>query len=158
MSPGLGEMAPLGNRDTEVSAEPEPTGRSALRMWWGRRRFRYIVSGMSMSSLEPDDVRAAAELHRELDPEYRDALVESFLDRVGKEIDAQVDRRLAAQPAPQPRTMALAIVSVAVGIPLTGIIMSLSDSGQLAELAVIWVMIAVINVAYALGHRLPPRR
>jgi hypothetical protein len=123
-----------------------------------RLQIRYIVSAVSTSSLEPDDVRAAAELHREIDPEYRDAVVESFLDRVGKEIDARVDRRLAAQPAPQPRTMALAIVSVALGIPLTGMIMSLSQSGQLAELAVVWVMIAVINVAYALGHRLPPPR
>ena len=113
---------------------------------------------MSTSSLEPDDVRAAAELHRELGPEYRDAVVESFLDRVGKEIDARVDRRLAEQPRPQPRTTALAIMSLAVGIPLTAIITSLSQSGQLAELAVVWVMIAVINVAYALGHRLPPPR
>jgi len=111
-----------------------------------------------MSSLEPDDVRAAAELHREIDPEYRDAVIESFLDRVGKEIDVRVDRRLAEQPRPQPRTTALAIMSLAVGIPLTAIITSLSQSGQLAELAVVWVMIAVINVAYALGHRLPPPR
>jgi hypothetical protein len=111
---------------------------------------------VSTSSLEPEEIRAAAELHRELGPEYRDAVVESFLDRVDKEIDARVDRRLAAQPRPQPRAMALAIVSVAVGIPLTGMILSLSHSGQLAELAVVWVMIAVINVAYAVGHRLPP--
>jgi hypothetical protein len=113
---------------------------------------------VSTSSLEPDDVRAAAELHRELGPEYRDAVVESFLDRVGKEIDTRVDRRLAAQPRPQPRTTALAIVSLAVGVPLTAIITSLSNSGAMVELAVVWVAIAVINVAYALGHRLPPPR
>jgi hypothetical protein len=114
---------------------------------------------MSTSSLEPDEVRAAAELHRELEPEYRDAVVESFVDRVGKEIDARVDRRLAAQPRPQPRTTALAVVSVVLGIPLTAIVTSLSKSGdQLAELAIIWLAIAVINVAYALGHRLPPPR
>jgi hypothetical protein len=112
---------------------------------------------MSTPSLQPDEVRAAAELHRELEPEYRDAVVESFLDRVGKEIDARVDRRLAAaQPRPQPRTMALAIVSLALGIPLTAIITSLSNSGAMVELAVVWVAIVVINVAYALGHRLPP--
>jgi len=111
---------------------------------------------MSSSSLEPDEVRAAAELHRELEPEYRDAVVESFLDRVGKEIDARVDQRLAAQPRPQPRTIALAVVSVALGIPLTAIIMSLSKSGQLAELAIVWLAIALMNVAYALGHRMPP--
>jgi hypothetical protein len=114
---------------------------------------------MSTSSLEPDEVRAAAELHRELEPEYRDAVVESFVDRVGKEIDARVDQRLAALPRPQPRTTALAIVSVVLGIPLTAIVTSLSKSGdQLAELAIIWLAIAVINVAYALGHRLPPPR
>lgn len=114
---------------------------------------------MSTSSLEPDEVRAAAELHRELEPEYRDAVVESFVDRVGKEIDARVDQRLAALPRPQARTTALAIVSVVLGIPLTAIVTSLSKSGdQLAELAIIWLAIAVINVAYALGHRLPPPR
>lgn len=125
----------------------------------GGRAFRYIVSAMSTSSLEPDEVRAAAELHRELEPEYRDAVVESFVDRVGKEIDARVDQRLAAQPRPQPRTTALAIVSVVLGIPLTAIVTSLSKSGdQLAELAIVWLAIAAINVAYALGHRLPPPR
>ena len=116
---------------------------------------------MSTPSLEPNEVRAAAELHQELGPEYRDAVVESFLDRVGNEIDARVDRRLAAQPRPQPqpRTMALAIVSVVLGIPLTAIVTSLSKSGdQLAELAIVWLAIALINVAYALGHRLPPRQ
>ena len=117
------------------------------------------MSAVGTSSLEPDEVRAAAELHHELGPEYRDAVVESFLDRMGKEIDARVDQRLAAaQPRPQPRTMALAIVSLALGIPLTAIITSLSNTGVSFELAVVWVAIAVINVAYALGHRFPPRR
>src|SRR5215467_3127566 len=86
-----------------------PAGMFARESW--RAQFRYIVSAMSTSSLEPNEVRAAAELHRELDPEYRDAVVESFLDRVGKEIDARVDRRLAAAQ-PRPRTNALAIVSI----------------------------------------------
>jgi len=143
-------------------AAPSPWCRRAgmfARESW-RAQFRYIVSAMSTSSLEPNEVRAAAELHRELDPEYRDAVVESFLDRVGKEIDARVDRRLAAQPQPQPqpRTMALAIASIALGIPLTAIISSLSEGAQFPELAIIWLAIAVINVAYALGHRLPPRQ
>lgn len=114
---------------------------------------------MSTSSLEPDEVRAAAELHRELEPEYRDAVVESFLDRMGKEIDARVDQRLAAaQPRHRPMALVLAIVSLGVGIPLTAIISSMSDGGQLAELAIVWAAIAVINVAYSLGYRRPPRQ
>jgi hypothetical protein len=116
---------------------------------------------MSASSLEPDEVRAAAELHRELEPEYRDAVVESFVDRVGKEIDARVDQRLAAaQPLQQhrPAALVLAIVSLGVGIPLTAIISSMSHGGEFAELAIVWLAIAVINVAYALGYRTPRQR
>jgi len=114
---------------------------------------------MSTSSLEPDEIRAAAELHRELDPEYRDAVLESFVDRLGKEIDARVDKRLAAaQPQHRPTALVLAIVSLGVGIPLTAIITAMSSGAQFAELAIVWLAIALINVAYTLGHRMPPPR
>jgi hypothetical protein len=118
---------------------------------------------MSTSPLGPDDVRAAAELHRELEPEYRDAVVESFLDRVGKEIDARVDQRLAAaQPQPQPQhrpqTLVLAISSIALGIPLTAIISAMGHGNAATELVFVWLAIALINVTYMLGHRIPPPR
>src|SRR6266487_5097160 len=58
------------------------------------------------SPLSAGELRAAAETHGELPSEYRDAVLESFVDRVGREIDARVDARLAqaaARPvAPQP--------------------------------------------------------
>ena len=115
------------------------------------------------SSLTPDEIRAAAETHRELGPDYRDAVVESFIERVGREIDARVDSRMAAaqqypvKPARQPRQMSLAITSIALGIPLSGITLGLSSGAQLAGLAVVWIAIAVINVAYALTSRSPRR-
>jgi hypothetical protein len=127
----------------------------------------------STSSLGPDEVQAAAEVHAELGPEYRDAVLESFLDRVNKEIDARVDQRLAAAqqppppvPAPQPPAPAsrelsawLPIVSIALGIPITAIVIKLGQvSSQTTELVWVWIAIAVINVAYALGHRRPPSR
>jgi hypothetical protein len=56
---------------------------------------------MGTSPLSPDDIRAAADAHRELGPEYSDAVVASFLDRVNQEIAARVDERLAAT---RPRT------------------------------------------------------
>ena len=62
---------------------------------------------MNSSSLTPEEVRAAAEVHDELGPNYRDAVIESFLEKVGREIDARVDERVGrsapqAQRQPQP--------------------------------------------------------
>ena len=57
-------------------------------------------AGVNMPSLSPDEIRAAAETHRDLGPEYQSAVIESFLDRVGREIDARVDARLAAAQLP----------------------------------------------------------
>ena len=124
--------------------------------------MRYILL-VSSTSLTPDEVRAAAETHRELGPDYQAAVIESFLDKVGREIDARVDARLAvAQPgirAPrQPSRggpLALAIVSLGVGVPLTGI--TEGTHAGIVALAIIWAAIAVINVAYSLSASLPNR-
>jgi hypothetical protein len=131
---------------------------------------------VSTPSLGPDDVRAAAEVHAELGPDYRDAVLQSFLERVNKEIDTRVDQRLAAAqqpeppapapPAPQPLSPGsrqlsawLPIVSIALGIPITAIIFKMGQvSSQTTELVWVWIAIAVINVAYVLGHRRPPSR
>lgn len=112
------------------------------------------------SSLTPDEIRAAAETHRELGPDYQSAVIESFLDKVGREIDARVDARVAlartdpAQPPARPSrsggrgsVLALAIVSMSLGIPLTAIVTT--AGGGIAALVVIWAAIAVINVAYS---------
>ena len=128
------------------------------------------------SPLSAAEVRAAAETHEELGPEYRDAVLDSFVDRVGREIDARVDARLAqtaAQPLaaqrmaapPAPRTpkpfsvMALALGSIALGIPLTAIVVAAGKQPVgFAGLLVIWVAIAVINLGYAAKMRPPENR
>lgn len=120
-------------------------------------------------------------MHSELGPDYRDHVVESFLDKVGREIDARVDARLngarpqqyhqyppqqqyAPQPAPQQQvarpardhTFALAIISIALGIPLTAIVAAVgnpSGGTVFALLLVVWTAIAVINVAHARHSR-----
>ena len=134
---------------------------------------------MSTSSFTPDELRAAAEVNSELGPDYRDAVLESFLDKVGKEIDNRVDARLNGprqyplQPAqmqatppppvvaksPRDKPFALAIVSIALGIPLTAIVATTNSNSngngngsagaEFAILLVIWAAIAVINVVYA---------
>jgi hypothetical protein len=126
---------------------------------------------VNSQSLTPDEIRAAAETHRELGPNYQSAVIESFLDKVGREIDAGVDARVAAaqhyiaptQPAPPAKpasrersAFALAIVSISLGIPLTAITVAAGTHPPgISGLIVIWIAIAVINVAYS-WHARPP--
>jgi hypothetical protein len=123
---------------------------------------------VSSSSLTPQEVRAAAEVHSELGPGYRDAVIESFLDKIGREIDARVDARLAqAQPmmppqrAPRERdtVLPLAITSIALGIPITAIVTAVGQHpAGIWGLIVVWLAIASINVANALHNRRPGGR
>jgi hypothetical protein len=91
---------------------------------------------VSTSPQLPADIRAAAEIHAELGPEYRDAVVESFLAKIDQEIAARIDARPATIPQTQkpgtdPVTAAkrrglatglvsgLAVGTIATGVPLT---------------------------------------
>ncbi len=124
---------------------------------------------MVTSSLSSDEIRAAAETHRELPPEYQTAVIESFLDKVGKEIDARVDARVAAYytqgPPPKPRRQPrgsssafLAVASMVLGIPLTAIMAAAGPNPVgLSGVLVVWAAIVVINVVYYSSRfRLPP--
>ena len=122
--------------------------------------------------MSPEELRAAAEVHSELGPGYQDAVVESFLDKVGREIDARVDERLAqgyrgqgrhwpAQRPPRDNTFALAIVSMVAGIPLTAIVLNAHDAAGFWGLLVVWVGLVAINAANAVHNRMrgaAPRR
>ena len=118
---------------------------------------------MSSTSFTRDDIRAAAETHnelgRELGHDYQAAVIDSFLDKVGREIDARVDARMAAprltRSARKPAPFALAVVSLALGIPLTAIAAAITG---LAGLLVVWIGITAINVAYALQSGPPDDR
>jgi hypothetical protein len=122
------------------------------------------------SSLPPEEIRAAAETYRELGPAYRDAVIESFLDKVGREIDARVDSRLAQRqpPAPDRRghsgsPMALAVISMALGIPISAIAVAAgTHPAGFVGLLVVWIAITAINIAYNVGYsarwRQPPDR
>jgi hypothetical protein len=113
---------------------------------------------VSSTSLTPDEIRAAAETHHELGADYQSAVIESFLDKVGKEIDARVHARVAVtQPAQRARAyapFALAVTSMAFGIPLTAITLAVGSTG-ISGLVVIWLAISIINVAYSISSRPP---
>lgn len=122
---------------------------------------------------QPEDVRAAAEAHRELAPAYQDAVIESFLDKISQEIEARVDARIAQQQAGQPPGMrgpgapsplTVALTSLALGIPFSAIAVAAGRhwAGALLAMTVTWIAIAVINLACNVGHhgqsRRPPTR
>jgi hypothetical protein len=131
-------------------------------------RSRY-AGPMSSSQLSPEEIRAAAEVDRELGTEYHDAVVESFLAKVEKEIDTRVDARLAAsRPAtmqrPDVATYArqrlalkhMAIGSGAAAIPLSVVALALHSPGRISTggaieiIVVVWILIAAIYAACAL--------
>lgn len=123
------------------------------------------LRSMSTSHLSSQEIRAAAETHHELGPEYHDAVVESFLAKVEKEINARVDARLAASPPARSRqldaaTLAkrrlalkyMAVGSVAAAIPFTFVsLWAHGIPGRAAigdwtdtSIVVMWVLIGVI--------------
>jgi len=84
---------------------------------------------MGTPPLSAQDFRAAAEVHRELSPEYSDAVVESFMAK----IEARLDERLAKVDQPPKRPLVQVstdgrhyLVSVAaIGIGAAGVLLSL---------------------------------
>jgi hypothetical protein len=127
-----------------------------------------------MSAMSSEEIRAAAETYSELGPGYRDAVIESFLDRIGGEIDARVAARLAAQQPVAGSTrqrrgsgsgspLALLTISMVAGIPISAIAVAAGThpAGALG-LIVVWLAIAAINLGYAysprgLGRQAPDR-
>jgi len=117
-----------------------------------------------------NDIAAAAEAHHELGREYDGAVAESLVDRIGEEIDKRVDARLGQRGVPAarggrgaeltPATRSSWAVPVILGLGSMGIAVGgaavllsvgshLANASQVALIALIWIIIGVINVAYA---------
>jgi hypothetical protein len=125
-----------------------------------------------------EEVQASAAAHRDLGSGYDTAIAEGLVERIGEEIDKRVDARLFGQPrnvAPVPRsrlepvlrrepapgrvgfgTVVLAIGSMSLALGATAVVLHPGgdhvygvSGGQGVLVALIWIVIAVINVAYA---------
>ncbi|GAA3486514.1 hypothetical protein GCM10018987_05930 [Streptomyces cremeus] len=81
-------------------------------------------------------------------------IVDSFLARTSAAIDARVDQRIAEySPASNEGSTDsggfwLAAISIGMGIPITGVATSFSDSGSTFVAAIAWGGIALVNVAF----------
>lgn len=106
------------------------------------------------------ELQAAVDARRDLGPEYEGALVEGFVERLEETIDARVEHKLAQRSAAQPPAkqgmdggqLALAIVSTALGVPLTGIAVVAGNTGVVG-LVIVWIGIVVVNLAAAVSRR-----
>jgi hypothetical protein len=120
-----------------------------------------------------DEVRASAAAHRDLGPGYDTAVAEGLVERIGEEIDRRVDARLYGQvpyhqdppPRPRPRrepppgrlgfgtvVLALGSMGLAVGASATVLHPGTGNAGTQWLVALIWLVIGAINIAYA-RHR-----
>jgi hypothetical protein len=125
---------------------------------------------MSNPRLTAQDVRATAEVHGELGPDYSDAVIESFLAKLDQTIEARVDERLAGMSKPRRKPVnsarlaklragfiGAAVATVLVGGPLTIIAASalVGSTGHAGRLAYIWVVLAVVYglAGYGLWRR-----
>ena len=116
-----------------------------------------------------DEIQASAAAHRDLGSGYDSAVAEGLVERIGEEIDRRVDARLFGHlhaPAPRRRDRApgklgaapvfLALGSMGLAIGGTAAVLHPGDSppgtvtpGQGVLVALIWIVIAAINIAYA---------
>jgi hypothetical protein len=122
-----------------------------------------------MDQLARDDISAAAAAHHELGRDYDGAVAEGLIERIGDEIDKRVDARLGQRDDRHPRRdrfaqrdrgeqlspaarsawpgIVLALGSMGLGIGASSAV--LQAGGNSATVALIWLIIAIINVAYA---------
>jgi hypothetical protein len=124
---------------------------------------------MTDSPLSAQEIRAAAEVHRELGPEYGEAVVESFLAKIDKQIEARVDDRLAdvtkrrkpVDPAQQ-RTWRIALAgaaggAVVAGIPLTLVAHAAMTNAGVGHKGLLWIWVVIVAIYGLAAYRLRKR-
>src|SRR5215471_4878995 len=146
--------------------DPQLCSTRAVRLMPCPRRPSY-ASCMSDSPLSGQEIYAAAAAHDELGPEYSDAVVAAFLEKVDKEIDARVEARLTGmrQPAPPAERddLRTLLKGAAVGIGASGIaFFAVGGNADERLHRVIWVLLLLVVICTAAagwaGRRLSSRR
>jgi hypothetical protein len=106
------------------------------------------------------EIAAAAGAHRELGPGYDDAVAEGLVERIGAEVDKRVDARLTQHGLPSRRLARPASSGTFFGLSsmviggITAVSIMNTHAGNSATVVVlIWIVIGVINVAYAYARR-----
>ena len=115
---------------------------------------------MSDLPVSPQEIRAAAEAHHELGPEYSDAVVASFLEKVDKEIAARVEARLTATPQAQsaaPENRHTLLKGMAIGVAISGF-SAILVGGDADEARQRLLLVLFIWLALAAGYAVAASR
>lgn len=105
---------------------------------------------MTTSDLPRDDLAASLAARRELGPDYDAAFVEAVAERIERGVAARRPALAESERGERAVTIVVACVSLGISIPITAIA---AASAGLAGIVVVWLAIAVINVAFALRPR-----
>src|SRR4051812_20274739 len=117
---------------------------------------------MSEPRVERDELIAALAARRELGPEHEQAIIEAFVDRLERSIDARVDREVdrRMRSVPQRRggglgvgAIILALGSLGIGVGATGAATGMGSASGVVVALVAWIAIALVNIAYAFSSR-----
>lgn len=107
-------------------------------------------------SIPRDELAAAVETRAELGADYEPEVIEGFVDRLGEQIDARVDARLAERGVKKNAkgdgsrgSMWLPLLSLVLGIPITAVA---GGTGGSEGVIVAWAAIVMINIAYNLKN------
>ena len=107
-----------------------------------------------------EEIAAAAGAHRELGPGYDDAVAEGLVERIGAEVDKRVDARLTQHGLPSRRLARptssgtfFGLSSLVIGGITAVSIMNTHVGNSAAVVILIWVVIGIINVAYAWARK-----
>ncbi|HEU4949024.1 MAG TPA: hypothetical protein VFT31_17885 [Kribbella sp.] len=100
------------------------------------------------------DLRAAVAARQELGPDYEPEIIDAFLEKLDARLAARdvVPTQHPAQPATgtgDPGGLALAIVSVAAGIPITAIA---AENGGVFATIICWGGLVGINLARSVSR------
>ena len=107
---------------------------------------------MPQERITRDDVTSMVGARQELGPEMEPEVVDAFLDKVEAAIEARAGGRRTDWPqvAGTGERLALAIVSLGTGIPITAIAAEAADA---LGIALAWAGIAAVNFAFSRQRR-----
>jgi len=94
------------------------------------------------------ELRATLAARREMGPEYEDHLVESFVQKVVQQLGTQLPRQQQrpAAGSTSGQRLALAIVSLALLVPMVAIVEGITHS--LAGLAIVCFAVVLVNATF----------
>ena len=116
---------------------------------------------MAEDELERSEIEAVLETRRELGSTYDAALVEGFAERIERTVEhrsaevwSREDWRRRQEAAAGKRQLALGIVSLGAGIPISAIALAVPEGlFSLISLAIAWGGISCVNLAHAIQGR-----